>query len=131
VSQNSGYGSYRHQPWVLREPFDADGDGAGDLIVAARHQAWLMAISGKGNGILWFAGRGEQLSKPRANPNSFHEQTLLRGAVLDEPLTLPDLNQDGTPELLVSLVDVPPGSNPVQNTFACHRWVEAISGRTG
>ncbi len=53
------------QPYVLPTYIDVNGDGVGDILCAARHQAWLMAVSGTGQEVLWFAGRGEELSQQR------------------------------------------------------------------
>jgi serine/threonine protein kinase/outer membrane protein assembly factor BamB len=130
VSENSGYGTYALQPWIVKERVDANQDGVPDVILAARHQAWLMAVSGKGDGILWFAARSEQLSQAKDEGNRYADRTI-RSAILSDPIVLNDQNADGVPELLVSLVEIPLNATVQQNTYECRRWLEAVSGRDG
>ncbi|MDX1926064.1 MAG: protein kinase [Pirellulaceae bacterium] len=112
------------RPWMIHDFIDVNADGIGDLVCAARHQAWLMAISGNGEGVLWFAGRSEELAmKPDVRTPM---------AVLSAPLLYEDLDSDGVRDFLVTIAD--PGPHPnylANNMLDCQVWVEAISSRTG
>ncbi len=125
----SGYGNYRYQPWVVQSFVDVNRDGIGDIIAAARHQAWLMAISGADGSVLWFAPRGSGLtsSPPKSGMNS----PSYRSSVLNEPLLLGDLDGDGVEDLAVTMIDIPASVMPMGSIITGQRWVEAISGSTG
>jgi outer membrane protein assembly factor BamB/predicted Ser/Thr protein kinase len=130
LTTHSGYGSYAYQPWILEGSVDVDGDGALDLVCAGRHQAWLMAISGKGTGVLWMAPRGEQVTQPRRKDwqSRIHHVT---SAALERPLLGPDCDGDGVPELIATFVDIPANPPVQQNRVSGRCWVEALSGKTG
>jgi outer membrane protein assembly factor BamB/predicted Ser/Thr protein kinase len=130
LSTHSGYGSYAYQPWVLQESIDVDGDGMGDLLCAGRHQAWLMAISGQGGGVLWMAPRGAQLTEPRRKDWQSRLNNV-SSAALERPLLGPDCDGDGVPELIATFVDVPANPPIRQNRVSARCWLEAISGKTG
>lgn len=129
-TQYSGYGPYDSRPWVAPQAADLNGDGTGDLIVAARHQAWLLALSGIDGRMLWFAPRGEDVKQkvPNAFPGS---RNKVLSAVFATPLTY-DCDGDGTPDVIATLgdfIDRPQQPNSQQYQIKC--WVEAISGKTG
>ncbi len=126
----SGYGSYATQPWVSPLAVDVDGDGVGDLLCAGRHQAWLMAVSGADGSVLWFAPRSEQLFEPQPEGGQYR-QAEIRSAVLGEPAISCDCNNDGISDPIAVCADI--GANPSiqQSRYACRRWVEAVSGKTG
>jgi serine/threonine protein kinase/outer membrane protein assembly factor BamB len=128
--QYSGYGSYRYQPWVMTSFLDVNQDGVGDIIAAARHQAWVMAISGADGNVLWFAPRSEQLAhSPTITPSTFVHN--YRSAVISEPLLMGDLDEDGVEDVVVTILDVPSSANVQGYAVAADRWIEAISGATG
>lgn len=129
TSEYSGYGSYTHQPWVVQAYADINGDGTGDLVIAARHQAWLMAISGTGSGVLWFAPCTAQLSQPK--PPSDRSLRMWTSATLTEPLVVPDLNDDGVADLVVSMAEIVSDGSVQMNRYPCRRWIEAVSGKSG
>ncbi len=109
-------------PWV-DSPADLDGDGVEDLLIAARHQAWIMAISASQGGVLWLAARGPELSEPidkAAGPAG----NRMASAVLTRPLLVPDADSDGVAELVAVF-----GSSNLRASPT--RFLECLSGRTG
>lgn len=118
------------RPWMLQEFIDVDGDEVGDIVCAARHQAWVMAISGAGKGVLWVVGRGDELHEaPSANASRFNQTAT--GSVLHSPLRSNDLDNDGIDDLVVSFVSLGKTPRAQQNVYECERWIEAFSSRTG
>lgn len=128
--QHSGYGAYDSRPWVAPQAVDIDGRGMEDLIIGARHQAWLMAVSGEEGTILWFAPRGHDVAIPASQPGNYFGSGVKSG-ILGTPLFETDCNRDGFPDVIATFVDI--GEQPVmaQNRYAAKCWVEAISGKTG
>ncbi|XZE22494.1 protein kinase domain-containing protein [Pirellulaceae bacterium SH449] len=126
----SGYGSYRYQPWVVESFVDLNGDGIGDIIAAARHQAWVIAISGSDGRVLWFAPRSSHLEKKGTAPSGRLAQSY-RSGIIGKPLLMGDLDADGIADVVVTMIDVP--SSPAMQGLVVNgtRWVEAISGRSG
>ncbi|WP_442482223.1 protein kinase domain-containing protein [Aeoliella sp. SH292] len=126
VAEVSGIGNYDLRPWTLRNGIDVDGDGVNEIICAGRHQGWVMAISGKLDRIVWFAGRGKDIkTKVDDGPR------LLRSAVVREPLITEDLDGDGVDDLVATMVDIGSEAKIEQNQYVGRRWVEAISGKSG
>lgn len=134
---HSGYGPFDLRPFVVgqiepssrTEPTnsnktapDVDQDGTPDLIVAARHQAWIIAISGRDGAPIWFAARSKELSQPDEQQSS----RPIQSGILYEPSVVRDLDGDQIPELLVMVGNV--GS---EQTQANQIWLEAISGADG
>lgn len=126
--QYSGFGSYRYQPWVVQKFIDVNKDGVGDIIAAARHQSWMMALSGSDGKPLWFAPRGEQLHQAK-DASGFVQN--YRSAITSEPLMVGDLDGDNVSELIVTIIDATSPRTVQGNLVAANRWVEAISGATG
>lgn len=117
------------RPWMIHEFMDVNADGIGDLVCAGRHQAWIMAISGKGEGVIWFAGRGKELATHRDYQTA---STIPHSSVLYPPMLCGDLDKDGVSDFLVTVAD--PGTERIyQNngSLDCDIWIEAISARTG
>ena len=81
--QYSGYCDHDLRPWIAARAVDLNGDGTGDLICASRHQAWVMALSGKDGSVLWFVGRAPELLV--ASQEESYSQ-LVRSAVLGNPI---------------------------------------------
>ena len=133
--------SYRTwHPQVLSNIPDLNGDGIEDFIVAARHQGWLVAISGKdGTNVLWFAARGSDLAADRSQLSPAWSNAT-SSTVLDVSLVAPagsgtassadpglDVDGDGVPELVATF------ANETQQNSAkvVQRWVECLSGKSG
>jgi outer membrane protein assembly factor BamB len=124
----SGYGNYDSGPWVAPQATDIDGDGVGDLLIAARHQAWLMAVSGNTGGVLWFAGRGQDVAETLQPAR--RDQEYVSSGVVGMPISH-DCNADGTPDIIATLMDAGTKWPQTQNQIAAKCWVEAFSGKTG
>lgn len=124
----SGYGNYDSRPWVAPQAADIDGDGVGDLLIAARHQAWLMAVSGNTGGVLWFAGRGQDVAE-KLQP-ARRDQEYVSSGVVGTPIRH-DCNADGTPDIIATLIDAGTQWQQTQNQIKAKCWVEAFSGMTG
>src|SRR5690606_19117845 len=118
VTEVSGIGNYDLRPWVFKAGVDADGDGVKDILCAGRHQAWVMAISGKMDKVIWFAGRGEDL-KTKIDDG----RRLLRSGVVHEPLVVKDLDGDGVDDLVATMVDIGLEAKVEQNQYVGRRWV--------
>ena len=127
--QERGFGEANEsRPWMIRDFVDVNGDGIGDLVSRRRHQAWLMAISGNGEGVLWFAPRGKELQRSR--PDAQNTGLMPHGSVLNAPLLCEDLDDDGVSDFLVTVAD-PTTVYLANNSLDCDLWVEAVSSRTG
>ena len=129
---HSGFGVLDFRPWVAPRGNDLNGDGELDLICAGRHQAWLMAISGKDGAILWFAGRGADLKVPPQSNRPFYMQDPHASTVIGQPLCDRDCDGDGIHDVIATFGDV--GADPVRLTgdqVVGKYWVEAVSGKSG
>ena len=129
--QHSGYGPFDFRPWVAPRALDIDSRGLGDLIVAGRHQAWLMAISGDDGKMLWFAPRGHDLAQAATQAGNVAAGEGVHSAVLGDPIVGPDCDADGTPDVIATIADIGPQPTLVRNRYVAKCTVEAISGRTG
>lgn len=106
-----GRGTLDRRPHLVQPSRDLDRDGAPDLVWAGRHQAFLLALSGKTGKALWsFCAAGEA-----------------EGAVVGEP-AWHDVDHDGVADLVATLIQSPKASS---GTAEPRRWIEAISGKTG
>lgn len=142
----SGIGPFEIHPWVLAEPVDLNRDGLNDYVLAARHQAWLLTVSGADGQVLWCSPRGSDVtdpppevggSQPRASSGETSGNNVIwrsvggsRGVVsaaVGPPEKVPDLDADGVPDLLAVFADVGPAADRRQ----ARRWIEAVSGASG
>ena len=143
----SGLAPLEVSPIALSAPIDLNGDGQTDYVLAARHQAWLLAVSGADGQVLWFAPRGDDVSAAAPSANSLQAGKVV-SAVLYRPEKLPDANGDGVADLLAVFGNVDPlidGENrwvddglpkPVRvyvdaRIAVPNRWIEALSGANG
>lgn len=130
-------GPTEHAPWVASRTVDVNRDGQADFIVAARHQAFVMALSGTDGTVLWCASRGGDVrTTPAANSGS--EARSLRGTIVAPPVLTGDHDGDGVPDLLVTGADT--GVEPLAPqqgrggdgmVVGAQRWIELMSGATG
>jgi hypothetical protein len=128
-----GYDRFDLRPFAVSPAIDLNRDGRGDLVLAARHQAWLMAISGADGKPLWVAARAPDL---RQAATDWQAQLWLssqgvRSATLAPPEVVGDLDADGTPDLVAMFIDQRPREKPQPGQAGPQRWVEAVSGATG
>ncbi|MCO6456287.1 MAG: protein kinase [Pirellulaceae bacterium] len=105
---------------------DLNGDGVRDIVLSARHQAWVLAISGRDGGPLWLAARGTDLLRRPAQPRAYDNQNIV-STVLGPAVPLPDINNDTIADLLVTLAD----ATPREQGRPARRWIEALSGADG
>jgi hypothetical protein len=115
-----------YRPLLLADAPDLNGDGLEDIVIAARHQAWVMAVSAENGSVLWIAARGANV-KPEPMPSYAAYSNRTPSAVLEAPIVVTDVDQDGTPDLLATFVDE--GQQPGRPDLA--RWMECLSGKTG
>jgi len=120
-----GLGEFDVRPWIVTErgasgangqddetTFDLNADGFGDLVVAARHQCWLLAVDGADGEPLWVAAHGS------AEANSNSPWTNGGGeAVPYPPLIVPDQDGDGVADMLATFIRKPDGRAAVE------RWI--------
>ncbi len=122
--------SNESRPWIVQEFVDVNQDGVGDLICAARHQAWVVAISGTGSGVLWFIGLSEELAD-EAYAQRAASVSASRSAVLQPPIQCSDIDGDGMNDLVVSVLSLGKSMKTHNRVHDCRRWFEAISTKTG
>ena len=121
----SGWGAFDLRPFVVSPAVDLSGDGVADVILACRHQACLLALSGHNGDLLWVAARGRDLSSAIVNPSVRYDQHGVVSGVVAAPTPSIDADADGVIDWLVSIADRHVADNSV------NRWIELISGRTG
>jgi outer membrane protein assembly factor BamB/predicted Ser/Thr protein kinase len=129
----TSWGDYRHEQRAhLTNPsLDCDRDGADDIILAGKNQAWVMAISSESGGILWFRALADDVNDPNARSNGIHPRTHVRSGILEPPLLVGDLNQDGTDDFVVNLFELDSNLEEQTGTPRVHRRLEALSGNDG
>jgi tRNA A-37 threonylcarbamoyl transferase component Bud32/outer membrane protein assembly factor BamB len=136
-------------PLVLSGPLDLNGDGHTDVVIAARHQAWLLAVSGADGKVFWFAPRGADVSASMPVAPASYAGTL--STAFAPPQKISDVDRDGIDDLLVAFGELG-GPLPRERTYVvgdapwgeraaladpdavqskARRWVEAISGANG
>jgi serine/threonine protein kinase/outer membrane protein assembly factor BamB len=110
---------------------DLNGDDFDDLVLAAHHQAWLLALDGKSGRQLWLAVRGSDVAGALdANLPAFLDP--VQSAVVGLPQRAGDLNNDGVTDFIATFLErTNTGGFPSTGVTAATRWVEAVSGRDG
>lgn len=142
-------GPYDLRPMVLPEYVDLNRDGRGDYVLAARRQAWLLALSGVDGQSLWLAPRGSELSAEAPLPPNWGQGVI--SAVLSPPAKIADIDGDGVADLLAVCGDLggpldSPGeqrlakdasgeeallADPEAQQARARRWLEAVSDADG
>lgn len=117
----NGRRQWRARPKMLQPAVDLDGDGIRDLVFSGSEQAWLMALSGKSGKALWFRLLAEE-SPQKINFSS----SILNSAVVHQPVTIADVDQDGVAEILTIVFDL--GDD---RQTPPRRWLKLSSGKTG
>ncbi|MEX0818236.1 MAG: hypothetical protein WD070_01545, partial [Pirellulaceae bacterium] len=128
-----GLGAFDGRPWVVSDDgglgtsgsriegsFDFNDDGVSDILLAARHQAWLIAISGRDGEPLWLAARGEA-----ADSNAPFWNLSGGSAVVYPPLPVGDQDGDGVADVVTTFISKRDHRTEVD------RWIELISGSSG
>ncbi|MFO0906504.1 MAG: protein kinase [Pirellulales bacterium] len=132
-------GASQRSPLPAAKTVDVDGDGVRDLILAARHQAYVLVLSGANGQPLWLRPLGHDV-RQAPKPQPFPQPLELRSSVLFAPLVVPDQNNDQVDDLLVSWTDTPGRQDAARsdllpslggNLVACERRVELLSGASG
>ena len=122
-------GKFSRPPQLAKPAPDLDGDGIGDLVLAARHQAWLLAVSGNDGKLLWCAARGGDTQKEPDEAR--HGWGRKSSTALGPPSVVDDLNGDGRPDLLATFAGLEMANGERANNGEPRRWIEAVSGATG
>lgn len=120
-TRRSGRGKYNLRPRFVSTS-DLNGDDADDFVIAARHQAWVMGVSGATGEVLWLAARG---ADARDDPSQPRKDRRVHSAVVGRPKVAGDLDGDGVADLIATFADT--GGRPTTAAI----WVEAISAATG
>ena len=129
-SPSSGYGPFDLRPWVAQQKLDVNGDGQLDLIFAARHQAWIAAISGETGQVLWLAARGRDVTEVVSPTVGFPIPPII-SSVLNDPILDHDCDHDGVPDIIAILAETQANEDPNAGRPVVRYWIEAISGSSG
>ncbi len=120
----SGWGVFDQTPYVHTSAIELSGDGVPDFLIAMRHQACLLAVSGVEGRILWVAGRSDELERPISNMSERRIQGV-RSGVVSQPTLIDDQNGDAIADVVCLLAQEDLETRQVQ------RWVELVCGQTG
>ncbi len=129
-SPSSVYGPFDLRPWVAKHKLDVNGDGQLDLIFAARHQAWIAAISGETGQVLWLAARGRDVIEVVSPTGSFQTPPII-SSVLNDPILDHDCDHDGVPDIVAILAETQANADPNAGRPVVRYWIEAISSCSG
>ncbi|MDX1947409.1 MAG: protein kinase, partial [Pirellulaceae bacterium] len=127
---SSGFGQYDFRPQLLKPCPDLDGDKLGDIVLACRHQPVVIALGTNKGDTLWayappeIAKIDDVLQKQDASGGGFRT-----GTIVGEPLVVPDLDGDGTVDLIVAAVLAIP--DLLNDEVHPQRLLDAVSGKTG
>jgi outer membrane protein assembly factor BamB len=117
LPRKHGLDNFDARPWVVSFS-DMNADGALDLVLAARHQTWLLAVSGLDGQPLWIVARpGAIDANEKRYPNVI-------GAITYPPLIVGDQDGDGIADLVVTFTSVTQNKESMQ-------WIELLSGASG
>ena len=123
-----GVGVFDDRPFVVSAgdarglPFDFNGDNVSDIVLAARHQAWMMAVSGSDGSPLWVAAHGDALPLPDGQSWNAYG---INSAVLYAPLVVADQDGDNVADLAMWFAT----TDAQRPTIA--RRLDLVSGKTG
>ncbi|WP_372717039.1 protein kinase [Novipirellula sp.] len=123
-SPYTGWGSFDLTPFIVNPAVDLNGDAIDDFILAARHQAIVLAISGSDGVLLWVSARGHDLQQEIGNDWERNDQGVLSG-VLYSPTAVGDVNEDGVTDFTVMIAEQDKAASQVR------RWLETVCGRSG
>ncbi|MCH5373693.1 MAG: hypothetical protein JJ992_06930, partial [Planctomycetes bacterium] len=126
---HQGFDELDQRPFPIGPASDLDGDGQTDVVLAGRHQAWLLAMSGRDGSVLWLAACGDDVRTAETQRSIESHGTV--SAVWGTPQWIPDVNDDQRPDLLATLVDVTGQLRTGRDGLKERRWVEVISGADG
>ena len=104
------------------EPHPVDGQHAEEVDT--------MAIGGDEANILWFAPRGHDLAIPAPQAGNYQESGV-KSAVVGTPIFGHDVNVDGTPDVIATLIDAGASPQRDRQQLITRTWVEAICAKTG
>jgi serine/threonine protein kinase len=121
----SGVDKFDTRPVVVDGRTDINRDGHQDLVIAARHQCWLLALSGSNGEVLWYADRGSKVENTTTRRQIGVTHTVT-SAVCGTPQLIDDVDHDGVQDLLATFVDGSKGGDQ-----GIQRWVETVSGASG
>lgn len=119
-----GWGSFDLRPFIVSPAVDLNADGVDDFLLATRHQACLLALSGQDGERLWIAPRGHDLNEPIVDSMTRFQQGVVSG-ILSAPTPAGDVNADTVTDFVVLLAEEQEASDSV------NRWLELICGKTG
>ncbi len=127
-----GRGKFDLRPEVCRQGPDLNGDGIGEVVLAARHEAWVLVLCGRRGEVLWLADRRAD-DEPAAEPT--HDRLLtprsIRSSILGAPAVLDDVDGDGVPDLAFAVLLVEDTGLGGSEPWHAQRWMEAVSGASG
>jgi outer membrane protein assembly factor BamB len=110
---------------------DLNRDGVGDIVLAGQYQAWVLAMSPETNTILWGRSLSDEIQLSEETPSRPVFRQSIRSGIIEPPIAIGDLNDDGVEDLLVNGFEVLAEQSASQNIVPVRRWLEALSGSDG